>query len=398
MNKTEPIKIDIKSLLLILEVSLLLRIIPLISALNWTDLYDQQALPILRHLNIYSTTHRIFPYSPVSMFLPAFCAQLSQIFKIHFYIIMRLPAIIADVCIALSVYVTMVKLGRKDALLMGLLYALNPVAILICSFHGNIMSIPVLFSFLAYSVLLWGVEENYRLSALLLGLAIGFRGYPILLLPLFLFKLKIDLNKKIEYIIYSAVPTALSFLPFLILDYKSVIREVFAYSGFPDYGIAAIIRAIYSYKFNVQLYDLPNNMVAVLSNFSKDLFFIVYAVILLASIRKKLITSILSVFLIFYFIYTGMGSQYFLWILPFCFLVKDKMVMYFLIFVTWALFNFYWVYHPYIIFGRFGAFDVPLKILLAGEVISLILVWVVCMLWAVRLIVEKDTGANHDLL
>jgi len=391
-------KIDIKKLLFVLLVSLLLRIYPLLNAVNWTDLYVEQAMPVLKHLNIYSATHKVFPYSPVSMFLPALCSLLSKFFKIPFYIMMRMPAIIADVCIAVTIYVTLIKLGRKEAYSMGLLYAINPVSILISSFHGNIMPIPVLFSFLAYAVLLWGVEENYRLSALLLGIAIGFRGYPILLLPFFLFKLEISLNKRIEYIIYSILPTTLSFLPFMLLDYKSVLREVFAYSGFTDYGLAAIIRAVYSYVKDIRLYDLSGNLVLLMSEISKALFFFVYAILLFTQVRKRLITSILSVFLFFYFIYTGMGSQYFLWILPFCFLVRDKMVKYYMIFVTWALVNFYWVYHPYIIFGRLGPVNVPFKGLLAGEIISLSLLWIVCLSWALKLMREGDNELDGDLL
>ena len=397
-DKRDACKIDANSLFIILAVSLLVRILPLFNAVDWTDLYARQAIPILEHLNIYSATQNIFPYSPVSIFLPALCAKISIIFKAPFYIIMRLPAIIADTGIALSIYAILTRIGRKNAFSAGLLYALNPISILISSFHGNIISIATLFSFLAYAVLLLGVEKNYRLSALLLGVGIGFRGYPILLLPLFLLKLKLSFSEKMEYIIYSTIPTAISFLPFLFLDYKSVLREVFSYSGFPDYGLAAILRAVYSFINNTRLYGLPGNLLEMLTDATKVLFFAVYAIILLLSVKRKLISSALAVFLIFFFVYTGISSQYFIWVLPFAFLAQDKMLKYYMIFGTWALVNFYWIYHPHIIFGKLGIMNLPLNILLAGEIVSLSLFWMLCLLWAAKLMFGKDVYAEDRFL
>lgn len=364
--------------------------IPILNGANFIDLYDYQAYPILKHLNIYSATHKIFPYSPVSMFLPALCAILTDLLRIPFYMAIRLPGVIADVLIAISLYMVMWKKGQKNAFLWGLFYAVNPVSILITSFHGNIMALPVLFTFLAYVVLLFGIQNNYRLSALLLGLAIGLRGYPVLLLPLFIIKLNLTFKKKIEYILYATVPITLSFIPFLILDYQSVLREVFAYSGFIDYGIAAILRSIISFKSKMLLYGLPNNLHILLVKYSKILFVITYLVLAYALRRKKMIISILAVFVAFYFIYAGLSSQYFIWLLPFAFLIQDRMLKYYLIFATWALTNFYLLYHPKIIFGDLSPFKFSLQNLLLGEIISLSLLWVTCFIWLLFLIIKKD--------
>lgn len=390
--------IDRNSLLLIAAVGLLMRVIPLFNSAEWTDLYVQQALPILNHLNIYSAAPGIFPYSPVSMFLPALCAKLSFIFNVPFHVVMRLPGIAADTLIALSIYAVLAKLGKKNAVLAGLLYALNPVSILISSFHGNVMPIAVLFSFLAYAVLLFGVEKNYRLSALLLGAAIGFRGYPVLLLPLFLIKIKAPWTRRLEYIAYSIIPTAVSFVPFLFLDHGSVIREVFSYSGFPDYGLAAILRAFYSYIYAARLYVLPGNALGILSDVTKVVFLAGYVMILLLAARKSLVSSIMAVFLAFYFIYTGISSQYLVWILPFAFIAHDRMLKYYLVIGTWALVNFYWVYHPYILFGKSGFTYYPLAGLLAGELISLGLLWLVCLSWAVALMAGKRSDTEGGAL
>lgn len=175
MRATPVSRGDYFHLIWIVAVAVFLRLIPALNSADWTDLYTQQALPILEHLNIYSSTHKVFPYSQVSMFLPALCALLSSFFKIPFHVFMRFPAIIADIAVNIALYAVMLRRDRNAAVICALFYAVNPVSILISSFHGNIVVIAVLFTFLAYIVLLDGIEKNYRLSALLLGIAVGFR-------------------------------------------------------------------------------------------------------------------------------------------------------------------------------------------------------------------------------
>ena len=76
---------------------------------------------------------------------------------------------------------------------------MNPVSILITGFHGNVMAI---VPFLVVSAYVAAVaaegNPNRRLllavSALLLGMAIGFRSFPILLIPVFLLLLDAHLS------------------------------------------------------------------------------------------------------------------------------------------------------------------------------------------------------------
>jgi len=381
---------------LILIVALAIRMIIVFNQSPWTDNYLEQAKPILNHQNIYSETHKVFPYSPVSMFLPAACVKISDSLNLPFHMVMRFPSVLADVCIALAIFVGMAKIGMKRAFLWGMFYALNLLSILITAFHGNVISIATLFSFLSSVVLLENAQKNYRLSALLLGVGIGFRSYPVLLLPLFLLKLPVSRTEKIKYLLYSTVPTALSFIPFFILDFSSVLKEVFAYSGFTDFGIAAIIRAVLSFKYKTLLFGFPPDWYNILSSITKPGFFVIYFVILFLTSKRKMVASILSTFLAFYCIYSGISAQYFIWILPFAFLIRDPMLKYFLFLSTWALTSFYWVYHPHIIFGRFEPMRIDLNVLLASQILSLSILLGFCLIWMIKILAGKEK--NHDLL
>ena len=383
-------KRKIDNFLFIIAVAFIVHMIPVFFITgDFVDLYDQQAIPILKGENIYATTSRIFPYSPVSMFIPPLCALISMALKVSFPIIIRIPAALANIFTSGAIFLVLSRINSKNAFRRGMLYALAPAAILIGSFHGNIITIPTLFMFLSYVVLLYGVEENWRLSALLLGLAIGLRGFPVLLLPLFLIKLNLPMRKRLGYLAYATIPTALSFVPFLLLDYKAVFNEVFSYSGWTDFGFAAILRAIYSIKHNILAYGLPDGFHDVLLGATRKIFLAAYLLIIFLSRKMKLIDLILVVFLAFYFLYSGISAQYFIWILPFAFLAGGRALKFYVGICTMALIGFYYTYHPYILFGKFEAVKLPLKALLYNEVLWMGLLWIFCGIWMARLMVME---------
>lgn len=69
----------------------------------------------------------------------------------------------------------------------GLLYALNPLPVLVTAYHGQVEEIPVLGGMLALLLLLGRSRWGWALSALCLGLAVAYKTWPLLfLLPLLL--------------------------------------------------------------------------------------------------------------------------------------------------------------------------------------------------------------------
>lgn len=380
---------------LIIIVALCLRILPQFFGCESMDiaLYRQQAEPILQNLNIYRETSKVFPYSPLSMWLPALCLFLSGKFNLPFYVVMKIPAILGDILLAISIYYWLLRFnkGRKAAFVAGMLYAVNPMAILISAFQGNFMSIPTLFAFLAVMTMISDPGNNYRLSALLLGLGIGFRSYPILLLPLIFLKSKISLFKKIAYLGYAVLPTLILFIPFLLLDAKSVFREAFGYSGVDDFGLAAIIWNL-TFLINNELFrNISDKIYFFLTLYSKLAFVFVYSVILLTRNSLNLLELILLIFIIFYAFYTGISAQYLIWIIPFLYFLKDEISKWYTTLGAYAIISFYVSHLPAIIFGRL---DISLTNHWRGLLLNLIvaqsLFWILCAIWFFRLLFKKD--------
>lgn len=396
-NRASTIKTKYVWLLIVL--ACLVRLVPVLLGSEDQDdmmLYRLQAAPVLDNLNVYQLRPCPFPYAPVSLFIPVLCVWISRVFQIPFQIVMKAPALLGDLLIVVALYMVCARMKEESrAMKTAALYALSPVAILISAFHGNLMSLPVFLSFMAYAVLLFDEERHWRLSALLLGLAIGFRGYPALLLPFFFIKLRLSLREKIYYCLYCIVPVLISFIPFAILNYRALAESVMGYSGFPDYGFVAIIRAFLSLKYHTLFFDITGDANAVLLRPTKILFFLAYLAILCLARRRRLIDSVLAVFLAFYFIYGGVASQYLVWILPFALLAKDPFFRIYSLSATAALFFYYFLYNPRILFGIFQIPLWPLRAFIWGELFALILFWLVCGFWMVRLLVKKPVHSSY---
>lgn len=419
----EKLGIFARDLTYIALVALTLRILPvLLGSPVASDImyFRTQATPVLNNENIYAVTRGVFPYSPLTMFIPALCLLLSNKLNIPFCIIMKIPALIGDISLTIAIYywVMRCKNDRGVAFKAAMLYAVNPLAILISAFQGNIMSIPTLFMFLAVMTIIYDCEKNYRISALLLGLAIAFRGYPILLLPFILMKSEMPFSKKLKYVIYVVGPVILVFIPFLLKDYNSVVREIFGYRGDNEYGYSAIERAasLYSYAlshgFNIindsaQMYLTylvkainsisPSNVILQLLRYSKAIFLFVYLMVLFQYRKFSLLRLALISYLGFYFFYGGTASQYFIWILPFLYFLDDKFSDWYIILGTYAVIGVYLCYKPFTLFGGWPIYAYSaMTTILLNELIALSLFWFLCGIWFFTLLFKKGLNTQND--
>lgn len=333
--------------------------IPLAFGIESTDilLYRQQAMPVVQMQNVYAVTRNLFPYTPVSMFYPALCLELSGILGIPFHILIKLFAILSDVGIVLALYAMGVKLfPRRTAISCAVLYALNPVSILISSFHGNIMPLVVLLMLMAYLLFRVDRDKNLVVSALLLSLAVGWRTFPILLLPFFLASLD-QTAQKIRFTACVVAPVALSMIPFLWVDARPMLHEVLGYSGWGiHHGPFGVVRGLHLLSIGRVTWENPSEWTPWMS-FSKLVFLALYGLAVFFSKRMGLLNGTLVTLFLFDFVYSGVASQYLIWTVPFLLLTRSRAMFWcYELAATYALVVFYWIFFPDILFG---ALDVP---------------------------------------
>jgi 4-amino-4-deoxy-L-arabinose transferase-like glycosyltransferase len=270
---------------LLLSGALAVRLIPLAFGVESTDilLYRQQAIPVAQVKNVYAVTRNVFPYTPVSMFYPALCLGLSGMLRIPFDVVIKLFAIVADVGIVLALYALGVKLfPRRTAIWCAALYAVNPVSILVSSFHGNIMPLVVLLMLASYLLFRADPDRNLTVSGLLLGLAVGWRSFPILLLPFFLTSIETS-AKKIRFVACAVAPAAVAMIPFAWVDARSMLREVLSYSGWGiHHGPFGILRALHLFSIGRVTWENPAEWIPWM-NSSKLAFLALYGIAVLFS-------------------------------------------------------------------------------------------------------------------
>ncbi len=368
-------------LVLLLIGALAVRLIPLAFGIESTDilLYRQQAMPVVQMENVYAVTRNLFPYTPVSMFYPALCLELSGILGIPFHVVIKLFAILSDVGIVLALYALGIKLfPRSTAIASAALYAFNPVSILVASFHGNIMPLVVLLMLMAYLLFRVDPDRNLVVSGLLLSLAVGWRSFPILLLPFFLASLD-QTAKKIRFTACVVAPVALSMIPFLWVQAAPMLHEMLGYSGWGiHHGPFGVLRGLHLLSLGRITWENPSEWTPWMSA-SKLAFLALYGLAAFFSKRMGLLNGSLVTFFLFDVVYSGVASQYLIWAVPFLLLTQSRVMFWcYELAATYALVVFYWIFFPDILFGALYVPRVDAVPLLRHYVVSQSLFSAVC--------------------
>jgi Gpi18-like mannosyltransferase len=265
---------------------------------------------------LYTGTPGIYPYPPPWAAIEAAALWLERAFGWNFSIVVRLPAILADIGIVYVIWRwTLQQNDQRLAFWRGLGYALNPVTLIITCWHGQFDAIPALFSLLA---LYWAsASPKPVLSALCLAVAIAFKSYPVLLLAPILLTLP-GWRERLKYAGLALVPVLVLLLPFVVNSPLAVFQELIGYRGSALLGVLVPLRMIY---VPVVGESFPVDLTVSLIRVSAFIFLIAYAGWLVYSVRARprLLNAGVSVLVAFYVLYAGIAPQYLLWVLPLLF-------------------------------------------------------------------------------
>lgn len=366
--------------------SLLIRTFFIINGSDVADItkLHQMAEAMLRGNNPY-LLFNFASYPPIGLYIEAVILALSNSLTIPFHMLTKIIPNLADFITTIVLYKFLIERNVKPikASLWSLIFILNPISIIISSAHGQIDSITSMLVLLSIYFISDNPKRFYKLSALLLGLAISIKPNPAMLLPFFLVYKNWKLKQSILFILISFAPTVISLAPYMRQSLNEIVANVFSYSGIYDFSYAAILRGFW-YQQNAQIW-LPqaNQMLE-----TSKLAFILGAIFLLFLFArlKNLPKSCLAIYLLFMGIYFGISVQYLSWILPLAILVREKMIIPFSIAGTLALLGFYTFFGPEILFGNFwhgAAFQSKyMLIYFSGN----LLLWIITLCWFIKII------------
>lgn len=358
----------------------MLRAIPIFFGVESTDirLYREQAEALASGQSLYAFPRNIFPYAPLSLFYPLLCLKLSQAMSLPFHVIPKLFAILSDTVIVGLVYlVARKRFGRRKAMVSAALYAVNPVTILIASFQGNIMPFVALLMFAAY---FFQIEGQRTRAALCLGLAIAWRGFPVLLLPYFALREKSRIER-MHFTGVALLPFVLCFIPFMP-EAGTILGRMISYPGGGVYeGPFAALFAVLILKMPVIFVQNLPRMDAVYW-IAKAIFLFFYAWVFVKRRGESLAENIVSVFFLFYLLYPGVAPQYLGWVVPFLLVLPGRSTFVaFSVFGGYAIVTSYWVYFKDILFGNIAAPPLTLDTLMGHAAAAQVLFSLTCLIF-----------------
>lgn len=349
------------------------------SLFEMADLVSRQINPYLA-LN-YNT------YPPTALYIQFWALELAKFFNIPFYILIKLWPNLADLLITFLIYYLLIKKGtsQKSAVVWSLIYFLNPVSIIISAAHGQMDSLPAFLVILSALLFSFNLGKIEFLGALFLGLAISIKPNPLMLLPVFLTFTKTSFKSRIIFLTVTVSLPILLFWPF-VEDYPlEVLKRVLQYSGSKDFGLAAVIKGFFYFQTS-NIIDISQGVLTI-----NKIFFLSCLILFVIYFRRSrnLIFGCLFVYLLFLGLYLGLSAQYLGWILPFACLQKDKMVIPYSIFASFALIGFYLFINPTMIISQFSAIPAQQDQYLVIYFLGNILLWIAIIFWLFKLLKSK---------
>ena len=260
------------------------------------------------------------PYLPMQMYAIGAALWATRWLPFPFVVLIKAPAVLADLFITALIY----RAGRRQtqsvarSAYWALLFALNPISILVSAYHGQFDAVSVLLLFAAWY--LWQFGRRGGATSVALGFAILNKTWPIVLLPVLLIRLR-GLRRKVLLTTGTLLIPLLLTLAYVLVfdaDPEPMLSRALTHTGNPGFwGATALLAVAAKYQSAAQsLFDV---IVA-------GRRWLILAAGLAAlwqtrrqSVADALTTTILSVFVVT----AGIGLQWLLWVIPFALVADD---------------------------------------------------------------------------
>lgn len=290
------------------------------------------------------------PYLPLQMYLMALARWLSLSFNLPFPLLIKLPAILADVAITALLYRAGQKLWSTEgppasapvwapsiadpAAFVALLYALNPIPLYVAAYHGQFDALPLLCALLAwYWYRFHGAAAGGQLAAgLLLGLGVLDKTWPVIFLPLFLLRLH-GVAARARLAAGTAIPVVaglavyLTFWPGTLWGVLGIVLGYHAIAGW--WGYTAVLNLLKAAAWQPGFAWLrplePATLFALAERYGTYATLAALGLFYLTLGRSRdLLDGMLTVILLLFTVTAGFGVQYLSWLVPLALLAQQR--------------------------------------------------------------------------
>lgn len=306
-----------QALIVVTSIAFIVRLIPnlLLPVGAGYDIESYQIVGnlVLRRVDVYTAQEAVkrHPYLPCQMYWMALSLWLSQILNLPFVKVARLNPIFFDVCIAFSLVMLLRSRSLYEAFLGGLMYALNPVPVLVSAYHGQFDAVPSFFLLLAVGL----IRASPLAAGLSLGMGILSKSWPVLGLPSLLVALP-DWRQRFQFLLASLLVPATGVGVYAVLfsaPVWAIIERAISYNwGVGVWG--------YTYFFHLLSVLRPDTggIFAWLVQYGRYLTLGALGGIWLFRARKEPAPAgILTILVTFFAVTHAFSIQYLMWLVPF---------------------------------------------------------------------------------
>jgi hypothetical protein len=312
---------------------------------HWAKTLDAEQNPYVDAINPAN-------YPPLWVYVCWSCLAISRWSGLTFDLVVKLIVSLFDSETVVPVGQIARTLGGTESAgrAASFVYAVNPVAILIASFHGQ--NDPIVVGLIAWSVWLIMAAPFARaaeLGAIVLGVSLCIKPVGVLVLPLMVVRIA-GWSRRALLFALAWVPMALSSLPFLFTSPVLLVEAAGTYRGTPDFGYVGV----YNAWMNLGHGSSGEPIVRSLPWWMRLAYVAVFALVWCAFRRANLVEQVLAVILSLYLFYGALGAPYLMWIVPFAAAMHDRHLLRVSIVTAVALLAFYQLKHPAILTGSPG--------------------------------------------
>lgn len=384
------------SLPLLLLIALLARLVPAL----WLPVgagYDIESFKLVTDAllggqEVYTAVLGRHPYLPMQMYVMGVMARLSAAVGLPYVVAIKLPAIAADVAITWLIFRSLIEFGRRRATAMffALLYALNPVSVLVTAYHGQFEAVTLLFMVISWSF--WRFGRRLGWSATALGLAILNKTWPVIMLPVVWLRLSDNRSRILYPLIALGIPLlgVILYLAIFSADPQPMLRRALTHRGVPGYwGVGSFLAPLApGHPWAQSVYDL-----LILLRNAILAAGVVFA--LWWTRHQGVLDALLTVILMMLAVTVGFGIQWLVWPLPFALLaLEDKWARRYTVAGAFMLSVHLYGLHMYPWLGEWLA-PAPLDWLIR---LSALPVWIITILWVIDRLRRAQTEQAALLL